>query len=97
MFNRATITKASPAKTKPVTKAAPKPTSTEADLSNTPPLTISVTAMGKMLNISRKTAYLLANEPGFPSLRVGRRLMVNYRALLQWVEDNTAKELHKDN
>jgi excisionase family DNA binding protein len=45
-------------------------------------LVLTVEEAGKMLGISRGTAYLLANTGGIPALRIGeRRLVVPRKAL----------------
>lgn len=55
---------------------------------NHPKLTLTVDDLAAELNISRNTAYALADRKDFPSFRVGRRLLIN-RAMLQvWMDQN---------
>ena len=55
---------------------------------NNPKMTLTVDDLAAELNISRNTAYALANRKDFPSFRVNRRLLVN-RAMLQvWMDQN---------
>lgn len=49
------------------------------------PLTLTVEEMGKVLGISRSTAYELANSKGFPALKIGRRLIIPRIALMRWM------------
>lgn len=49
------------------------------------PLTLTVPQMAEVLGISRNTAYSLANQAGFPSFRVGSRLLVNREMLQEWM------------
>lgn len=52
-------------------------------------LTLTVPEMGKLLGVSRPTAYDLANRADFPTLKVGRRLLIPRAALQKWIEDHT--------
>jgi len=84
MFNRATLPKKAPEKKKAPSKQAVR---------NEPPLTVSVDEMGRMLGISRKTAFKLAHQPGFPSVRIGGRIVISVRALQAWIDAQTAGNL----
>lgn len=52
---------------------------------NNKQLLISVPEMADMLGISTPTAYELANMEGFPSVRIGRRLLVSISGLEDWI------------
>lgn len=43
------------------------------------------------LNISRAGAYNLMKSTGFPTLRIGKRVVVPKDAFIKWVEMNTGK------
>lgn len=49
------------------------------------PLSLTVEQMGKVLGISRSTAYELANSKGFPTLKIGRRMIIPRIALMRWM------------
>lgn len=84
MFNRAIIQK---------TQVKPAPIPLKAKpFQDHPPLAISVDEMGRELGISRKSAFKLAHQPGFPVVHIGGRIVINYRALQQWVDEHTAKD-----
>lgn len=47
--------------------------------------------LGAYLGISRASAYTLLHSEGFPTIRIGKRLMVSSKKLLEWIEEHTAK------
>ena len=49
-------------------------------------LTLSVEEAGKLLGVSRLTAYQLAHRADFPILRVGRRILVPRKQLEAWMD-----------
>lgn len=51
-------------------------------------MTISVEEFGKLFGVSRVTAYQLANSKGFPSVRVGRKILVLRKQLETWLEEH---------
>lgn len=57
------------------------------------PLTLSAELVAMMLGISRSGAYELMHSKGFPSLRVGRRIVVPRDKLIEWMERQSAKQL----
>lgn len=57
------------------------------------PLTLSAELVAMMLGISRSGAYELMHSKGFPSLRVGRRIVVPRDKLIEWMEKQAAKQL----
>jgi len=57
-----------------------------------PKMTLTVDVLAEELNISRNTAYNLADRKDFPSFRVGRRLLVNRALLQEWMDQNSRPE-----
>ncbi len=51
------------------------------------PLGLKVDHVMESLNISRATAYKLVKQPGFPSLLVGKRIVIPKDKFLKWVDD----------
>lgn len=49
---------------------------------------MSVPEMADLMNISLSKAYALIHRPGFPALRLGRRVIIPYDRLMLWVEEN---------
>ena len=50
------------------------------------PLFLNVETVAKVLGVSISTAYELFHEPGFPTLRVGSRMVVPKEKFIQWAE-----------
>lgn len=55
------------------------------------PLMLSVPEMGAALGISRAGAYELARSEGFPTLRIGTRIVIPKDKLQEWVDKQTEK------
>lgn len=53
---------------------------------DTKALCITVEEMGKRLSISRASAYALAHSEGFPTVTIGRRMLIPLSALERWLE-----------
>ena len=53
------------------------------------PLTLTVPEVGEVLGISRAKAYDLARSEGFPSMRIGRRILVPRNKLIRWIDEQT--------
>ena len=53
------------------------------------PLMLSVPEMAAALGISRAGGYDLVRAKGFPSLKIGSRIMVPKDKLQEWVNRNT--------
>ena len=49
-------------------------------------LCVTVEEMGKRLSISRASAYSLAHSEGFPTVTIGRRMLIPLSALEKWLE-----------
>ncbi len=54
-------------------------------------LTLTVEQAGKMLGISRATAYQLANQGKLPAIRLGRRLLISKAGLERMVNEAGTK------
>lgn len=62
-----------------------------------PRMTMTVEEMGKELGVSRVTAYELAQQPGFPSFSIGRRVLVSRDGLLKWIEKQCSAKIPEGN
>ena len=56
-------------------------------------MTLTVKELAEELNISRNTAYQLADQKDFPSFRIGRRLLINRAMLQEWLNQNSLAQL----
>lgn len=52
-------------------------------------MTLTVKEMANMLNISLPTAYELVHSDGFPTLRMGRKILINAEMLQNWLNEHT--------
>ena len=52
------------------------------------PIMLSVPQLAAVLNISRSSAYALVRSDGFPSLKIGSRIVVPKDNLLCWINEN---------
>ena len=50
------------------------------------PLFLNAHLVAQVLGVSISTAYELLNDPGFPTLRVGSRMVVPKEKFIQWAE-----------
>lgn len=57
-----------------------------------PTLLLPVKVAAKLLGVTAAHVYELCAQGVLPSVRVGRRVMVNRSRLEQWVEENTRQE-----
>lgn len=53
------------------------------------PLFLNASLVSQVLGVSISTAYELMNEPGFPVLRVGSRMVVPKDKFVEWVSQHT--------
>ena len=53
------------------------------------PLTLTVPEVGEVLGLSRAKAYDLARSEGFPSMRIGTRILVPRNKLIRWIDEQT--------
>ena len=54
-------------------------------------LTCSVKEMAGMLGIGLNAAYSIANSDGFPSIRVGKKFIINIDGLRAWLASKEGK------
>ena len=54
------------------------------------PLMLSVPDIASVLGISRAGAYELVRSDGFPSLRIGSRIVVPKEKFIDWINANTS-------
>lgn len=60
-------------------------------------LTLSVEEAGKLLGVSRQVAYQLIHRSDFPTLHIGRRILVPKKQLEIWMDRNvTGTEVDLD-
>ena len=53
------------------------------------PFLLNTTQLADLLGVSHSSVYELIQEPGFPSLRIGKRIVIPKEELRQWISDNT--------
>ena len=53
------------------------------------PTVLNATQLATALGISRAGAYQLLNTESFPTLRIGKHLLVPKDKLIDWIERNT--------
>lgn len=56
------------------------------------PLMLSVPEVAAVLGISQAGAYELVRTDGFPSLKVGSRIVVPKEKFIEWIDENTTKK-----
>ena len=52
------------------------------------PLFLNAELVAKVLGVSISSAYELMHERGFPTLRIGSRMVVPKEKFIQWVEEH---------
>lgn len=52
------------------------------------PITLTPDDVTEILHLGKNNAYLLFHRNDFPSVRIGRKLLVSRDALKQWLEKN---------
>ena len=55
------------------------------------PLMLSVLEVAAVLGISRAGAYELVKSEGFPSLRIGSRIVVPKEKFIDWIDCQTSR------
>ncbi len=53
------------------------------------PLMLSVPELAGVLGISRTRAYELAREKGFPTLKIGSRILIPRDKLIAWIDEKS--------
>ena len=60
------------------------------------PLFLNADTVAKVLGVSPSSGYELMHEQGFPSLRIGSRIVIPKEAFIRWVEEHTGGTAGKD-
>ena len=55
------------------------------------PITLSAEQLAQVLNISRAGSYQLMHAKGFPTLKIGKRMVVPKEELRKWMDDKLAE------
>ena len=63
---------------------------TNADIERMP-YTLNAQQVAEILGIAKNSAYTLMHSEGFPTIHIGRRLVVPKEKLLQWMDDQAKK------
>ena len=50
------------------------------------PITLSANQVAQVLGISRANAYTLMHSKGFPTIQIGKRMVVPKNKLIEWME-----------
>jgi len=53
------------------------------------PLLLNVKQLADLLGVSDSSVYELIQEDGFPSLRIGKRIVIPKEELREWISDRT--------
>ena len=56
------------------------------------PIMLNANAIAQTLGISRAGAYELMHSKGFPTLRIGKRMMVSKEQLIKWIETKSGEQ-----
>ena len=56
------------------------------------PFTLKADQVAAVLGISRANAYTLLRREDFPTLRIGKRMLVPRDRFIRWIEENTQKQ-----
>lgn len=51
------------------------------------PFTLNAQQVADLLGIAKNSAYTLMHSEGFPTLHIGRRLVVPKEKLMQWMDE----------
>ena len=54
------------------------------------PVTLNADQVASVLGISRANAYQLMHSYGFPTLQIGKRMVVPKDKLIQWMDQRTS-------
>ncbi|MFZ5974217.1 MAG: helix-turn-helix domain-containing protein [Bacillota bacterium] len=57
------------------------------------PLMLNADTLAKTLGISRAGAYGLMHAKDFPTLRIGKRMIVSKEQFIKWIESNSGEAL----
>ena len=53
-------------------------------------MALNLAEAAEILGVSRSAVYDLVHVPGFPVVRLGRRILINRRLLGQWLDERAA-------
>ena len=56
------------------------------------PITLCAEEVASVLGISRAGAYTLMHSKGFPTIKIGKRMLVPKEKLVEWMEAQTKKK-----
>lgn len=56
------------------------------------PLYLNADQIAQLVGISRAGAYQLMHAKGFPTIRIGKRMVVSKDKLLQWLDEQTMQD-----
>ena len=59
------------------------------------PLMLSVPEVASVLGISRAGAYELVRNNGFPTLKIGSRIVVPKEKFIEWIDEKTSETAHR--
>lgn len=57
------------------------------------PITLKADQVAAVLGISRSNAYNLMRSEGFPTLHIGKRMLVPKDRLIHWIDTNAQPEV----
>lgn len=60
----------------------------QTDISDLPYM-LNAQQVATVLGISKNCAYTLMHSKGFPTIRIGRRMVVQKEKLIQWIDEQT--------
>lgn len=55
------------------------------------PIMLNADTIAQTLGISRAGAYELMHSKGFPTLRIGKRMMVSKEHFIEWIEKHSGE------
>ena len=55
------------------------------------PLMLSVHDVAEVLGISKSSAYVKKKEKGFPTLKIGARVVIPRDRFIEWINKNVSK------
>ena len=65
-------------------------------MANEKKLTLTVSEAAQELNVSRPTVYRLIERSDFPSLRIGKRVLISRIGLRDWIARQAGEEARTD-
>jgi excisionase family DNA binding protein len=57
------------------------------------PIMLNANTIAQTLGISRAGAYELMHSKGFPTLRIGKRMMVSKDRFIEWIEQHSGEAI----